>query len=574
MSFYLNSLKKGLHDESEISERSHDDSFFQKDFEKLKGMLSHLKENKARNNQSQSYDDVTMSSETKNLMQRVQARERNQSEDHGEDVSKSRISGDDEVRNLREKLLISETRLAKLQEFNSSLFKKLTNAEAELKKSQEELSKRDYINQIRSLELDDMNQKMSSISLTNQAELEKLKQGYENLRREVFEKQYEIQKYESILREKDEKIKELSHGPEYEMSEMGNLYLENKILREKIVETEKSIDDLYFLKKNDSAILLEIEKLKEDVKRLVQLLRSTEEYKEFAENANLMNDDIRFLKGVHKEKGTNKNFKLWADQRKLKSEFENFFWIPTDAFKYANDFRIKYQGNFTEEIIESLLFELNKIWKEKHEKSISKLKSKYESSISNIKNQYTSSNVQSNLVNQKVISRLRDQVNKGNKDSKTNKKIDDLDALNTTIKQTTRDVKKMQLLENENKQLTAKLQRMMDTSLSRQSHPAFIDGASWLYGKLRKQLDKFVDIFKELIEEFESKLEKIVIDFRENAETNIIISRSKWLISGIETILNSFYESFVTTQDEIPSAAAALADTSVNFTSFVVKSPR
>ena len=122
---------------------------------------------------------------------------------------------------------------------------------------------------------------------------------------------------------------------------------------------------MYFLKKNDSAILLENEKLKDDVKRLIQLLRATEEYKEFAENANLMNDDVRFLKSVHKEKGTNKNFKLWAEQRKLKSEFENFFWIPTDAFKYANDFRIKYQGNFTEEIIESLLFELNKIWKEK-----------------------------------------------------------------------------------------------------------------------------------------------------------------------------------------------------------------
>ncbi len=178
---------------------------------------------------------------------------------------------------------------------------------------------------------------------------------------------------------------------------------------------------MYFLKKNDSAILLEIEKLKDDVKRLVQLLRSTEEYKEFAENANLMNDDVRFLKNVHKEKGTNKNFKLWAEQRKLKSEFENFFWIPTDAFKYANDFRIKYQGNFTEEIIESLLFELNKIWKEKHEKSITKLKSKYENSITNIKQQYTSSNVQSNMVNQKVISRLRDQVGKANKELKNNK---------------------------------------------------------------------------------------------------------------------------------------------------------
>jgi len=74
-----------------------------------------------------------MSTDTRNLIQRVQARERNQSEDYQEEVSKSRISGDEEVKNLREKLLISETRLAKLQEFNSSLFKKLTNAETELK---------------------------------------------------------------------------------------------------------------------------------------------------------------------------------------------------------------------------------------------------------------------------------------------------------------------------------------------------------------------------------------------------------------------------------------------------------
>jgi len=72
--------------------------------------------------------------------------------------------------------------------------------------------------------------------------LEKLKQGYENLRREVFEKQYEIQKYESILREKDAKIKELSEGPEYGMNEIGNLMLENKILREKIVEVGIEIE--------------------------------------------------------------------------------------------------------------------------------------------------------------------------------------------------------------------------------------------------------------------------------------------------------------------------------------------
>jgi len=53
-----------------------------------------------------------------------------------------------------------------------------------------------------------------------------------------------------------------------------------------------------------------------------------------------------------------KNFKLWSEQRKLKSEFEGFFWVPADSYKFANDFRIKYQGQFTEEILETLLFEV------------------------------------------------------------------------------------------------------------------------------------------------------------------------------------------------------------------------
>ena len=61
---------------------------------------------------------------------------------------------------------------------------------------------------------------------------------------------------------------------------------------------------------------------------------------------------------MHKEKGGIKNFNCWNEQRKLKGEFENFFWVPAETFKFANDFRIKYKGQFTEEILETLLFEV------------------------------------------------------------------------------------------------------------------------------------------------------------------------------------------------------------------------
>ena len=45
MSYSRASANRDLHNESEISEISHEqDSFFKKDFEKLKGMLTDLKE--------------------------------------------------------------------------------------------------------------------------------------------------------------------------------------------------------------------------------------------------------------------------------------------------------------------------------------------------------------------------------------------------------------------------------------------------------------------------------------------------------------------------------------------------
>lgn len=68
------------------------------------------------------------------------------------------------------------------------------------------------------------------------------------------------------------------------------------------------------------------------------------------------------------------------------------------------------------------MFQINKLWKDKHEKSLSKLKEKYELKLANLRQQYTSSNIQSSIVNQKMISRLKNQVQKSSKDLETLKK--------------------------------------------------------------------------------------------------------------------------------------------------------
>lgn len=127
------------------------------------------------------------------MANRLITKERGLSEDFTDEARKDRHY-EEEITNLRNKLEISETRLAKLQDFNSSLFKKLTASETELKVGViykillnieiemprnsfqvEGLSilfnycRREYLNQVKSLEIEDMNHKITSLSLANQA---------------------------------------------------------------------------------------------------------------------------------------------------------------------------------------------------------------------------------------------------------------------------------------------------------------------------------------------------------------------------------------------------------------------
>lgn len=65
---------------------------------------------------------------------------------------------------------------------------------------------------------------------------------------------------------------------------------------------------------------------------------------------------MRFLKEVAKKRDVAKSAKMYSDMNKDKGE--NLFWVPLDAFKFAHDLRLKFKGQFTEEILEMLLFEV------------------------------------------------------------------------------------------------------------------------------------------------------------------------------------------------------------------------
>lgn len=56
---------------------------------------------------------------------------------------------------------------------------------------------------------------------------------------------------------------------------------------------------------------------------------------------------------------------------------EKALWVPQEAYKFAHEFRLKFDGKLTESLIEHLLFELNKIWNDREKRIIGGIKSKY-----------------------------------------------------------------------------------------------------------------------------------------------------------------------------------------------------
>jgi hypothetical protein len=108
-------------------------------------------------------------------------------------------------------------------------------------------------------------------------------------------------------------------------------------------------DELKLLKGADSALKVECEQLRIDNDRLLAMLRGTKEYQEFA--------------GFVEDSGGNVVSKTAIDE-----------WLPNEAFQLAHQFRERNGNDLTPALINQLLGDLNKIWRDREKRQIARIK--------------------------------------------------------------------------------------------------------------------------------------------------------------------------------------------------------
>ena len=173
----------------------------------------------------------------------------------------------------------------------------------------------------------------------------------------------------------------------------------NKTQDKKIINLEKQIADYSINKKQESALLLEIELLRKDNIRLLNILNSTEEYKNFCYLGQTAPGGIRYIKPKIERKAPTykpmskkeerarslKEYKKYKTNHTKKLEKEDRNWVPLEAYNYLVESKNKYNLDLNNDVIENLLLILNKFWQERLEREVNRFRTTYQNEIKNLK---------------------------------------------------------------------------------------------------------------------------------------------------------------------------------------------
>ena len=152
-----------------------------------------------------------------------------------------------------------------------------------------------------------------------------------------------------------------------------------------------------------SVMQIEIQQLKEDNRRLFEMIRHTKEFKDFAGFVEDSGGAVRSLKNENQVQG--------GQAIKIEeSNEENTDWVPEPAFSLAHNFRRLHGNELTPDLVNSLLGDLNRIWRDREKKQITRIKAQCREELNTLKRQLSFRTSYDQLVSKKTVAHMKTQI--------------------------------------------------------------------------------------------------------------------------------------------------------------------
>lgn len=308
------------------------------------------------------------------------------------------------------------------------------------------------------------------------------------MNRELDQKENDLNKLKENIYDKNEFISKMNVINDFHSSDnlklksvVQKLNNEKESLEDKIKDLEEKIDNMYITKKSETALQLEIDHLKDDNLRLLNMLKTTEEFKDFAYLAEDCTGGVRYVKGssIYGDgiTGTNKlsakcecskgsiypNCKPCKDKDKENDPFDlqphkdkkktcrikeclvkkiqedsvqnDSNWVPIAAFETLNRFAHKYRLNIDDCLAKELLYQLNNIWKEREAKQIQRIKVKLQTEILDLRRRLNNKDSSEQIISKNENRKLKEEAKIARIDGQIiHKKNDGMDLVNSALK--------------------------------------------------------------------------------------------------------------------------------------------
>ena len=212
----------------------------------------------------------------------------------------------------------------------------------------------------------------------------------DSLNKEITEKEKQIKILTEQIKAKEESIKYFTINDNLEKKFQLNYKVEleqeknkNKALQNKINQLNKQIDTLYVQNQSESLLMLEIEKLKNDNIRLIQMLKAMKQ----AEDLESLNTN---------SSSVIKNIKIY-EKKSEKNSKNNL--LLNEVYKYSIQLKQKFGLDISNEYLKNFIAGINSIWQDKYEKDMKQIKINLRRELDSYQNQLINKNGMSNNIN-------------------------------------------------------------------------------------------------------------------------------------------------------------------------------
>ena len=471
------------------------------------------------------------------------------------------------IQELLEKIDILETRLKQMGEQKYKLVSKLKNTEDENDILKDQITKANNNNKQLNSDKEKYQKQIAELKTSNQALNDKARNKFEAINKELEDKQKELENLTQKIKAKDEKIKNFTVDKEVSQrdtntirEELNNEKKLNQKQQNQINELEKKIDQLYLQRQSEGTLMLEIQHLKDDNMRLLEMLKTTEEFKDFAYLSETIPGGVRFIRNTGPKKtnvsaATNTKLKnkgfVTKSQEILK---DNQNWVPSEAYDFAIQFKNKYNVDLSENLINELLSSLNKIWREREIKEINRTKNKYQTEIMSLRRKLAMKSGYDEFTAQKTINKLKKDLKKTKDDLRDNIVLNNklknnpegMDLVDNALKVASNFHNSRKIFENEINNLKQKLADKEEQYSG--SHAQYNQGVLWMVGRSFEEIQSLEKNVSELFRDYEERVKNSNLASGQNElmdyNLRTINNSVKWFFTSLKQMITDIREKF------------------------------